>query len=300
MNEDQVLQEFNVDVKEETADAEVPEVSCFIHKIAPHFLKLVMENRIIGASSPKARTVRELKKGDEVVFLAPVSVPDQEAGKSVKKLMFVGRAPIVDVFESRENFVEYDLSSCKLRIGDVKWFAEPVGGEVYLKQSGEFEMVENATISDVVKAEYRKIEKIDYLNIATSAMDAGTIPEYLLKSFEKKFACAGRAVNRKYSKNDMIGIFMHSLELYRTIKNDAEQVAIIEFLEFVRKIFELNGIYKETENLKETYSKIATDLKFDHIYSRDHEKNVVVKNRFGGESRFGYIRLKTACEATEA
>ncbi|MEZ7890105.1 MAG: hypothetical protein QMC67_00010 [Candidatus Wallbacteria bacterium] len=310
------------------------EINCHIHKITPQYLQKELEAKIISAGSPQARTIKNIKKGDLILFLTALPSYEKTSGPS-KKLMFVASAEVDNIFDSQQHYIGYDLSPIKINIKNIKYFNCPINGDEYVKiysfknkniisqnaflpdlkniepsaiietepvlfnhyasEDSTVPNTENITISDLIKTEYKKIARYDFLLLTSNYQEQSTImPEYLTKvietsAFEPKIS----EPTQKYSKNEMIDIFKISLNMYKAVRIKETQILINDFLIFVKNVFDSAGIYKTIEQIKDSYSKLAINLKFDHIHTRETSKSFPVVDKFGKEVRFGYIRLKS-------
>lgn len=320
--------------KQEAINFNDGEINCHIHKITPQYLQKELDAKIISASSPHARTIKNINKGDLILFLTAVPSYEKTSGPS-KKLMFVASAEAENIFDSPQHYIGYDLSPVKINIKNIKYFNTPINGDEYVKicsfknksvfsqntvqsipqnietsvKFGEEPVLfnnfaseetplpnaENITISDLIKAEYKKIERYDFLLLTSDYQEQSTtMPEYLMKVIEvATLEPKTNEPTQKYSKTEMIDIFKISLNMYKAVRIKETQISINDFLIFVKSVFDSAGIYKTIEQIKDSYSKLAINLKFDHIHTRESSKSFPVIDKFGKEVRFGYIRLKS-------
>lgn len=264
----------------------------YIHKTNAFNFKREHEMSCVGSESAKARNIRDIEKGDKILFLMPINSRSEETGLPCKKLMFVAAAAAGDRFASEKPIIGYDLCETKLKIEELEFFEFPVSGEVFLKASPDGHSTAKAgTISDVVKTEYKRIENSEFDSVLDTVKRQAGVPEYLKEIFDSCQPEPGSRVSKKYKVKEMIAMVNCAISVYSMIRNEEEKARITDVLEFISAVFDAAGVNKSLDELKEIYSKIGRYVDFEHIHTRDAGKGVKVLDGFGNISRFGYIKF---------
>jgi len=264
----------------------------YVHKTNAFNFKCESEMSCAGSEFVKARNIREIEKGDRMLFLMPINSRAEESGLPCKKLMFVASAVAGDRFIVENPVLGYDLCETKLRIEELEFFETPVSGEVFLKASpGGHSGTRTVTISDVLKTEYKQIEIYEFSSVFDSVRRQAAVPDYLKDIFNSCQPEPGFKISKKYKIREMIKIVNSAIGIYSMIRNEDEKARITDLIEFIAGVFEAAGVNKNAEELKEIYAKIGRYVDFEHIHTRDAGQGVKVLDRFGNISRFGYIKF---------
>lgn len=265
----------------------------YVHKTNAFNFKCESEAACTGSEFLKARNIREIEKGDKMLFLMPINSRAEDSGLPCKKLMFVASAIAGDRFITEKSVLGYDLCEIKLKIEGLEFFETPVSGEIFLKSLSSAHCASRlVTISDIIKTEYKQIEKKEFSSVFESSRRQACIPDYLKEILNLSQPEQGFKISKKYKIKEMIKIVNSAIGIYSMIRNEDEKARITELIEFISGVFEAAGVNKSVEELKEIYSKIGCYIDFEHIHTRDAGQGVKVLDKFGNISRFGYVKFE--------
>ncbi|OQA76748.1 MAG: hypothetical protein BWY32_02901 [bacterium ADurb.Bin243] len=283
-------------------------VNYYIHKISAFNFKCEIEAGIISSASANARTVREIEKGDEILFLIPIISRNEETNLPMKKLMFVASSAVEEKFNDESCLAGYDQCKTKLKIAGLKFFKTPISGEHFINSLQAEQRAAGSTISDIVTSEYRRVNSNEYEAVVAPAeyfdLSAGSVPaactvsgmagvpEYIAKIFESCVPEPDSKISKKYILKDMIVIINRAFELFSLIKNEDDRARIFDLIEFVSMVFDAAGVSKSAAELKNIYLKAGRHIRFEHIHTRNAADGVEVQDQFGNISRYGYIKFR--------
>lgn len=272
--------------------AESP-VKRHVHKTNAFDFSRECDKLCVGSETVKARNIRDIEKGDTILFLMPISSRSEETGLPCKKLMFVASAAVAGRIVSEKPMVGYDFCDTRLAIERLEFFETPVSGEAFLTASqGRHSADRGVTISDIFKTEYKQIESHEFYSVYDKALKQTEIPGYLKVIFDSCQPEPSRKCSKKYRLKDMIGIVNSAIGIYSMIRNEDEKARITDLIDFISSVFDAAGIDKSAKELEEIYSKIGRHLDFEHIHTRDASRGIEVLDAFGNTSRFGYIKFE--------
>lgn len=241
----------------------------WICRIDEKYLGNISKNKILGAKSPRAKTIRSVKSSDKILFFMPLLV-----GKT-RLLSFIGYGLVENSFDDDNSLLGFDKSKRKIKLKGIKYFTQPLPAK---NVASDLKFIKNKkNSSGYFKSEFREISEEDFNFIIKRMNSSKTFPGY----FEKMSFTMD-----EFLTNSIKG-------LYELIKNTekSNQIEIKRFIKLLHKLVNSYGISKSYEDIEEYYAENIWKLGFEHSPSRNPDNLVKLYGPRGNSHRFGYIKL---------
>lgn len=241
----------------------------WIHRIEEDCIDLINENKIIGSKSQGARTIKDIRSRDKIMFFAPIV-----SGK-LTKISFIGYGVVEKVFNSNEELMGFDKSPRKIKLAGIKYFTSPV----IAAEMDNLDFVENRKkLSNYFKSEYKQISKSDFKKIFRKSPSNKELPTYFENlSFN----------NDEFILNSITALFQILQNTY-----NYNQIEIKSFIQYLHDFLGYYGVSKSLNYLKNFYAYNVWKLNIEHSTSRDPKKFFVLYDSWGRSNELSYVKLR--------
>jgi len=241
----------------------------WICRIDEKYLVNINRKKILGAKSPRAKTIKSINANDKILFFTPLSI-----GKT-KLRSFIGYGLVENSFDNNKCFLGFDKSKRKIKLKGIKYFTEPIPTK---KVADNLKFIKNKKkYSDYFNSEFREISEEDF--------------DYIIKRMNSSKAFPGYFEKMSFTMDEFL---TNSIKgLYVLIKNTetSNQIEIKRFIKLLHKLINSYGISKSYENIEEYYVQNIWKLGFEHSPSRNPDNLVKLYDPRGNPHTFGYIKL---------
>jgi len=255
----------------------------WMHRVAPEFLTMVAMRKFIGSRSAHARKVKELRKGDAVLLVTTLLVPQGNNLPPTKRIAFVAAAWVEAISNMPHPEVGYDKHKVKLKLRDIRGFVEPLLLEDVARLGVDF-IVGKKKLSDAMDFEYREITEDDFYRIVASRSIVNGLPNYISDATPR--------TNVKFSDKQLISMFKLTRELLRTAFPMRPEIEIKLFLGTLAGLLQGAGVAIDYDAVYAEYRRLAHKVGFRHKPSRDTDLQVELLDETGRPRRFAFISLR--------
>ena len=241
----------------------------YIHRIEEEDIGSIHKKKILGSKSKGARTIKQIKDGDKILFCVSFDI------KQRATLSFVGYGTVKDVFDEEKQ--RSGGSPRKIRIREMRYFKEPLPVK---NVANDLEFIKRKdNVSSYLTFTYKKISAEEFKAVVKGRKTTSNYPDHLEKMVYTTEEILIDSVN---------GLF----DLLKETMKYSDLIEIKSFIKYLHRLVSSYGLSKSYEELERFYSENAWKFDFEHVKSREPKLFVTLYDQLGNPNKFGYIRLR--------
>ena len=236
----------------------------WLHKISFEILPKLDKERILGATSKRAKLINDINPNDKILLFT-----------NRTNLEFFGFTQVDEIsYDEKPLYKRYYNSKRKLKLKGIKYFSKPIPSKEIINELDFMKELKTPSW----RFEYKEVSKEDFFKIMECAIGVVKVfPTYLE---EKNF----------YMDEFILDTIQYVFDLLSVV-SDEKQIHIKKFIKILRKALSEYEINKSLEELEEFYSLNIHKLKIKHVPSRDPNNLVPLYTNSGGKHYYGFIVL---------
>ena len=240
----------------------------YIHRIEEEDIGSIHKRKILGSKSKGARTIKQIKDGDKILFCVSFGI------KQRATLSFVGYGTVKDVFDEEKQ--RSGGSPRKIRIREMRYFKEPLPVK---NVANDLEFIKRKDkAANYLKSIYKKISAEDFKAVVKGRKATSSYPDHLEK--------------RIYTTEEVLMDSVYGLFDLLKITMKSDMIEIKSFIKYLHKLVNAYGLSKSYDEVEKFYSENAWRFKFEHVKSKDVDKLVTLYDNHGNSISFAYIKLR--------